>query len=69
MPVQRGSERPQAKLDETKVRAIREAYNADRGERGIGRRLAREYGVTPAMISKIMAKKGDGSFMAWAHVV
>lgn len=56
----RGSRNASAKLNEGQVSAIKAAIAA--GKRGVISRLAREYGVTPTLISYIKAGK------LWAHI-
>lgn len=56
----RGSKNPSSVLDEAQVLAIRLALGS--GERGIGRKLAKKYGVSASIISAINVGK------RWAHL-
>jgi HNH endonuclease len=62
VPLKKGSAHGGAKLSETYVIAIRWAYDAYGHIPGVGRRLAKEFGVSPATISLIGKRKG------WRHI-
>lgn len=57
-PERQGELHPMAKLSSEQVEEIR---NRSTGARGEGRRFAREYGVSPSLISLIVNRK------LWAH--